>query len=1657
MSKAAELIAGLQTEAQFDSAGSFSLDREKAREKMRQFQLADPHRYVLLLVEAAVLRGATTISFEIDSDDMRMRFDAGLTWEDLQELYASLFVDRSSVEVRSRRELALACNAVMALNPRWVRIESVTLDQGQRPHAVSALLRPDAEDEITQHDAPLSPPTEATMPPWTTIHVKERFRPGLLVRFLNDLGGKIPEERLIRERCAFSSCAITLDGVRVSSGLPDALIAGARFEAEHMQGAAGFERSGWGSSRSAMVLLSNGVEIATHELSDSIPGLWFWVDCARFRKDVSQGDVVRTDPTYEATLKAIGAARDQVLGNLVRAWAAGDFTEQTVPTSNAVFDLIRDCFIRWGDPQWLVLNESPLSLVAGMPIWRTVDRRWLSPRALVERADPERGIMYTNREFDGVTPQDWGPVVHVLGGTAEAAGLLRVYPEASSVTEALEREVPWELNRRRWRSLPHAIDLPRGTPGPVVRFEQGEVRGCASLRPGQRSSVRIVLDGCLLCELELDLGFIGVCAVITGPFQPIRDYTRPRHDHAYATALMLLLTQLPGLIQLSTVAGAGIGGELGDAARRCVLTVTRPRFAFEWLSAFGFEAELAKQLLVALGEPKLTPEFGLGSEGAEAQPNALARAISFVTVDQRRVTLVDIDHDRHTRARQPGKVLFVERSAPISGLVDELLIHADADDRRLLIAAFGHAALHNDTKAYGSELGRRRFEAKPQRFASPPAVTWTTRVEQPGDDTVGKISGFVGIDVVRVRDWDPSAARRVKIEVLTDDRSLCVVEERSWLPGVEAVLAWERAPTNENWDALTGSKQPLIDAVESGLVEIILACVEAAGAQRPADDTRRLLWLAMLSPFVSVEHVRAWRSLRRHYGADHAAAVAAYLDVMTLFPGIRLPDLREAITMLLDDGAVPTREAILSLSGRAGRANATVTNREFHRQLLECYAQLEAVPMVALTSGKSMSLAQLTVEYERSNELGYVEDPSLRWDGDERAIVCADDIDHVALIRLFGRERLTEASAWIHERRHQQRFESRARLEQIRVADHDRLVGVEIDRDEFVGELAIPRWTAGEGGSMRITLCHDRRVVEELEIHAGVPVIGIVDDPHAELTADYASVNTTSARMAALRLMLSEVLSDQLLPALAHRYPSLDEHARGLARSWIFAHWRRHSPRAGDLPNRLSPAGQAFAKLELFEDVDGRARTLEQLTTRAKGQGCLYYVHHHHHHAVAPRFPVVHAHGPTLAALEHLFAKIEDFSGRWRDQVTGAKRRAAAPDLPSLPITALERSLASAELNRHGLQGSLWLPDEHPFKHAVAFGSEAKVVELQRPLELLPAQGVVTGTLDVDDRFETVELSGAQRRYLDARIINLYSTLLSDHQAQLARPETVEFSNPEVARRRAVAIELLRTAVVNLARARLRGDSFDAILGNLERRLNEEPLLRLATGALISSSVACRVRPLELAYLKIWDPDVPGFDPVAHAQEALDTLESPPSVPDPELTPAIQEPADDDDPLEFSRSDLEVMAEELGSPVADPVEVTPIPAPLPEPEPEPDYVGELLERVRAELRLLRSRAQIMLTEGLLDCIHAEPGPGRELVKIDDRVIFDSEHPRFVRALADPDPIWVSFLASVAYTALNRWLDEVTDEDELAFHAGHARLLMTGTLAEPSGDARSFDT
>jgi hypothetical protein len=1644
MSKADELIAGLVTDAQFDSDGAFSLDRDKAREKMRQFQLSDPHRYVLLLVEAAALRGATTIVFDIDADDMQMRFDAALSWADLDELYGALFINRSTDAVRARRELALACNAVMALNPRWVRIESFSRPDPTGPaEIIAASLRSDQQDEISKLDEPTQE-FEDMPRAWTTVHVKERFRPGLLVRFLRDVGGTIPEEQLLRSRCQHAGISITLDGVRISEDLPTKLVGASKFAFEHLRGVAGIDLER--RDASGIVLLSNGVQINTHELGESIDGLWYWVDSSRFRKDVSQGDVVRSDPSYEEMLRVLAQPRDGVLGNLAERWHSGAFTDDSQPSLNEVFDLLRSCFVRWADAQWLRSDAGPLGQLARLPLWRTVDRRWLSPIALLEQVDPVRGFMYTERDFEGVTPPGWGPVIHVLDGEAEIAAMRRVYPQAESVTIRLEREVPWEHARRKWLARPHALELPQGTHRHAMTFEQEQFRGQVAIRPGQLSNIRVIVEGCLLCELELDLGALGLSAVLTGPLTPAADHTRPRTDRDYASSLLLLLAQLPTLIE----AWAG-DGKSEDQVRHCLLAITQDDFASRWLVAFGFTELAAKEMLERLGVPVLMPVLGLGERQIAS---AVAKLVSFPTVDSRRASLHAIELERRERERERGKVLLVDRSAPRCVGVAEILLHADADDRRLLSLVFGADALHDDTSSYVREIGRREFEAKPERQPSPPSTAWTTELAlEQGPD---RISGYVGINRPKALEWYADTPRRMSIEVFTRRRSLCMVEEQSWVPGVEASLVWDDAPINADWNGIQGSRRPLLVAVERALIEILSSRARAHQNQRPSEDERRLLWLAIVSPFVSAEHFRAWRALRAHF-AEYTAAVSAYCEVMELFPGVPLADLREGIKLLLDDGKLPDRTTLLSLLGR--EIIPPGGGRDFQRAVLGIFPLLETVPLLGSAGGKPLSLAQVQAAFEETGSLAYVSDRLLTWDGadaaDARVIVRQDEYDQVSLVRLFGRETFSEVSAWIHERQSQQRFAARATIEQLRVPDSLRLVGVELERDGFAGELAIPDRSAGEGNATRITFCHDLRVVEEIELHATLPIIGIVDDAHAKLTPDYAKVDRNSARAAALRKLVDEVIANELLPRLAEQYEGFDARRRSIAWSWIISHWRRASMRAGQHPNRLTTAGKLFAQLKLFQDVDGSPRSLAELTERFSTQRTLWYVERHPGHSLAAPFPIVEARGEQLALLGDMFPTLEDFSARWRACVEGERRRLAAKPLP--PLEPPSDALISTIVERNDLRGAMWLPARYPFAGAVALGAEGKLVEVRDLLPRLPALGVIGGALQADDGFETVPLSSLHRRYLESNVVYLYSSLLNVHERELARPERVDFLDAALAQHRSVRLDVLRAAAIELRRAELAGTGADAILGNLQKRIYKTALLRLNTGRLISLDVACKARPQELAHLGIWNLDGPILDAAERARlllgedagaavavttEPVASAAQPP-VSEPEPQPALAPQTEAQTEAQVELDELDAVEAELEREMAES-------APAPKPEPAPiqpprDLVAELLDRIRDELRLLRERHEFTLAEGLLDCIHAERGDGKTLVAVEGRVVFDSNHPRFVRALADPDPIWVSFLASVAYTALNHWLDEVSDDDELEFHAAHASLLLSALL------------
>jgi hypothetical protein len=136
---AKSLIASLEAEAEMVDRGEFTIDQAKARDKLRDYQLVDPHAWVLLVVELASLLGARAVYFDYTQPDRtQVHFrSGGFAREQLAEPLSGVFAatqQGTSLE-RARRsawqKLAIALNALLG---RAKRIELACLDsQGRGP------------------------------------------------------------------------------------------------------------------------------------------------------------------------------------------------------------------------------------------------------------------------------------------------------------------------------------------------------------------------------------------------------------------------------------------------------------------------------------------------------------------------------------------------------------------------------------------------------------------------------------------------------------------------------------------------------------------------------------------------------------------------------------------------------------------------------------------------------------------------------------------------------------------------------------------------------------------------------------------------------------------------------------------------------------------------------------------------------------------------------------------------------------------------------------------------------------------------------------------------------------------------------------------------------------------------------------------------------------------------------------------------------------------------------------------------------------------------------------------------------------------------------------------------------------------------------------
>ncbi len=125
MSNIDEVIARSRQPGGFKERKRFTVARQRAIRKMRQFALADPHYYVLELIQAAVANQATHVDLKIDKRTFGLSYvGGGFTQEELAQLFDFLFASKSDFAHGDIRQLALGVNALMIMEPARIIIES---------------------------------------------------------------------------------------------------------------------------------------------------------------------------------------------------------------------------------------------------------------------------------------------------------------------------------------------------------------------------------------------------------------------------------------------------------------------------------------------------------------------------------------------------------------------------------------------------------------------------------------------------------------------------------------------------------------------------------------------------------------------------------------------------------------------------------------------------------------------------------------------------------------------------------------------------------------------------------------------------------------------------------------------------------------------------------------------------------------------------------------------------------------------------------------------------------------------------------------------------------------------------------------------------------------------------------------------------------------------------------------------------------------------------------------------------------------------------------------------------------------------------------------------------------------------------------------------
>jgi hypothetical protein len=273
-----DLLGELASEGTRAASGSFGIDADRAREKMQKFQLANPYAYVLELVQAAHLLGASKIDIEVDADELWMTFDGEpFSPAELGEIYSAAMGSRESARARASWHIAIAFNALSRLDPKIISITAADAQgQGTRLDFTS-------EKDFEVIDLEGDHDLEAGH---MQVYVRERARLKHLEEFFTKFYGSLPELSILNKHCGFAEIPISVNGGVISGGLkpPEWLERYHTFEREGVRGVIGAFASG---RTAELEIFQHGVLIRRMQRDELVAPFFCRVEANNLNRDLS--------------------------------------------------------------------------------------------------------------------------------------------------------------------------------------------------------------------------------------------------------------------------------------------------------------------------------------------------------------------------------------------------------------------------------------------------------------------------------------------------------------------------------------------------------------------------------------------------------------------------------------------------------------------------------------------------------------------------------------------------------------------------------------------------------------------------------------------------------------------------------------------------------------------------------------------------------------------------------------------------------------------------------------------------------------------------------------------------------------------------------------------------------------------------------------------------------------------------------------------------------------------------------------------------------------------------------------------------------------------------------------------------------------------------